>query len=609
MFPAIALVLSLDIALATGLIPGWGHWYSDDLNYRLQTDALLQGSVALDTDAANISWDWAWWDGRAQQVWGLGIPLWRLPFEMIARAVGMPAFPDRFAFVMALAGITYLLLKTFLSDVVLKAPLQFARRRPASIVAPLLLVLHAPFLTLCRTRFWVYEEAQAYAYLFAILLAALTIRLVRVPSRNRYLSLAAVASVAGFIRPTLAFYAIASLVVATLAAVPNRRRLAICTFSIAICGCGWMLLAISNLDRFGAPTEFGHKLNLNGISRMRFASRFGDPYADEPLRSAATELFGALFLADDNFNGDDWYVDNIFPGQSATLRWRELYFSTYGPGTLLVIVFSWIWGLVRFAAGGPRTFSSHRFSAPFVLSIWSAIAAVLLAVFYLRFPFLASRYLLDFGPAFAACTAAIPFALSDLTTRRWRGAPWFSALVIGAVTVLWSYAALSAEVLEKETGRFPIATALTRGALQLKSAYYYPPPTLGAIPAKYYVGMGSPGISKFNGAGWSAISGRTRSAAVFFLPRSSAVEIELAGNPADLQYAASVIRARIGLQELELESVRPTESGRCLVFRRPSGSWESPGIQVLFVGMARPEELDRNFAIYRILQVRPTHLE
>jgi hypothetical protein len=607
-----AFFLSLDIALATRLIPEWGRWYSCDLNYRWQTDSLLQGSIALDVDPANLKWDWAWWNGRSQQVWGLGAPLWRLPFELSARAFGLRAFPDRFAFVAALFVTSYLLLRAFLGDDFAKAPLKFAKRRPAFVVAPVLLILHVPFLSLCRTRFLVYEEAQAYAYLFGLVLAALTVRLVRAPTTYHYLCLGAAAGVGGFVRPTLAFYAVASLAVAALTALGHWRRVASCACAVVVCAVGWMLLALSNMDRFGAPLEFGHSLTVNSIDQMRFASRFDDPYSKEPLQSAAQELFGALFLAGNCFNGGAWYAGDFFPGQSSTIRWREFYFSTYDLGMLGIIALAWLWGLRVAAKSGASVLTPSSLSLPLALVLWSAIASTLLSAFYLRFPFLASRYLLDFGPAFAACTVVAIFALSALASRRseWAGAPRLSALVFSVAAAWWCYSVVSADVLLEEPGRFPAATAVANLRLhKLLEVFETSRKARQPLPDVYAVGMPRPTSFHYNGAGWESAGGRTRSAAAFFLEESNAVDIELAGEPKDLSRADSVVRARIGPQELSLESTTLTERGRCLTFRWPRTQSQPSGVQLLFIGMVTPTELFREFSQYRILQVRAFSLE
>jgi hypothetical protein len=601
-----AALIAIGIALVTQLIPGWGRWYSHDLNYRVQTDAFLQGSVALDANPANLGWDWAWWDNKAQQVWGLGVPLFRLPFEWSARAVGLETFPDRFVFLAALAGTTYLLLRTFLGRAFCKSPVRFARRCPAAVAAPLLLVGHGPFFSLCRTRFNVYEEAQAYTYLFGVVLAALTVRVVRRPCARRYLSLFAAAAVSGYVRPTLAFCAAASLAVALLTTVGSTRRVALACAGLGACALGWTLLAYTNAERFGAPLEFGHSINLNRIDRMRFASRFGEPYSKEPLLSASFELFGALFLAGDHFNGPDWYASNIFPGQSSALRWRELYFPAYDLGTLLILTLALGWAVALVLKNGVRAASGPRLSTPLALAIWAAIAIVLLAAFYVRFPFLSSRYLLDFGPAFAAFTAVAPYAASDLMSRS--GLRSTQVSVVGLGFSLWwcAYSTLASEIfLQRSPFSGPTAVSKRR-VLELQT--HKPPPEF-IIPTSYEVGDRDFDAAGFNGAGWNAVHGQTKSAAVFYLREATDVDIEVGGEAKDMDRASSVVRARIGPHELQLKSVRRTKRGLQLSFRWPQYVVRPAGIQILFVGMTTPAELSQEYSRYRILQVRPSSVQ
>ena len=46
---------------------------------------------------ADLGYDMAWVKGGVQQVWGLGVPTWRLPYEALAKLFGYDAFPDRLA--------------------------------------------------------------------------------------------------------------------------------------------------------------------------------------------------------------------------------------------------------------------------------------------------------------------------------------------------------------------------------------------------------------------------------------------------------------------------------------------------------------------------------
>src|SRR5881398_3054383 len=86
---------------------GGGAWYSGDFSYRLQTQAFLRGALALQPVPHGLRYDWAWGHG-AQQVWGLGMPLVRLPFEAAARRFGAFGFPDGICFLIFYAGIIWL---------------------------------------------------------------------------------------------------------------------------------------------------------------------------------------------------------------------------------------------------------------------------------------------------------------------------------------------------------------------------------------------------------------------------------------------------------------------------------------------------------------------
>src|SRR6185503_11339004 len=88
-----------------GLIPAAGTWYSSHLNFRRQTQAMLEGRTAISNRPSDMFWDAAWSNGSVQQVWGLGVPLWRLLFETLARSLGQTGFPDRLAFALALFSV------------------------------------------------------------------------------------------------------------------------------------------------------------------------------------------------------------------------------------------------------------------------------------------------------------------------------------------------------------------------------------------------------------------------------------------------------------------------------------------------------------------------
>ena len=179
---AVATVISLNICVATGQIEHAGYLFSPSLPYRMQTDAFLRGHLDLSENPADTKFDMAWSEGGVQQVWGLGVPLWRLPFEILARAVGQPAFPDRVCLAVFIALVTYVVLCTFTVDDSVHEPgdwLCGILRNPLGIASVIILIAFPPIIMLCRGAFNVYEEAVVYSYYYAIALFAASVDFAR----------------------------------------------------------------------------------------------------------------------------------------------------------------------------------------------------------------------------------------------------------------------------------------------------------------------------------------------------------------------------------------------------------------------------------------------
>lgn len=255
--------LSAIICIRSGLIPGWGIWYSPNPVLRLQTTAMLNGSLALGMDPSAMPFDTAWSEQGVQQVWGVGVPSWRCLFELAAAAGGKPAFPDRLAFALALALVTYAGLRHFAT------PwngcfLKHVWLRPSSLAIPILLVAFPPFLTVCGSWFNVYEEVEAYTYLAAIALLVGALSFARKPGISRLGILAFFSGLAPLVRPSLLAYGVASF---TLLLVTLKRHswgpwkwaLGFAAFAL-----GGTLVFTINSIRFGSGFEFGHSLNLTG---------------------------------------------------------------------------------------------------------------------------------------------------------------------------------------------------------------------------------------------------------------------------------------------------------------------------------------------------------
>jgi hypothetical protein len=92
-----AVIYAVALLFFCGIVPSFGKWYSASPYYREQVGGLLHGDLALSHNPADLRMDLCWSEKGVQQVWGLGIPLWELPFDAVARAFGYSTFPERLA--------------------------------------------------------------------------------------------------------------------------------------------------------------------------------------------------------------------------------------------------------------------------------------------------------------------------------------------------------------------------------------------------------------------------------------------------------------------------------------------------------------------------------
>ncbi|MGE5186230.1 MAG: hypothetical protein ACM31C_29450, partial [Acidobacteriota bacterium] len=181
-------------------------------------------------------------------------------------------------------------------------------------------------------------------------------------------------------------------------------------------------LYATNAARFGAGFEFGHHMNLQSLPGNLYATRFSYPFQRAGLGEAAEELAGALFDRPDRHVHTAFYAKHLHHGQSARPRWREYYFTTYTWAYVPVLLAGLVLGVLAWRRrDGPRD------REPQWLLAWALIGAAPLVVYYLRAPFLSSRYLLDLAPAFVA-----------LILIAWRAAAqWRPRLAAGVLAVGW----------------------------------------------------------------------------------------------------------------------------------------------------------------------------
>ena len=177
-----ALLYALAFVVGTGVISGWGEWYSNSLHYRRQTDAFFHGELALSHRPVDVEFDQTWSNDGVHQVWGLAVPAWRFPFEVLARLCGQEAFPDRIAFAVALALWAWFVLRTLLPNPQGDSGDQKPWSLGTGLLAALMVLVNPCFVSLCSVRFAVYEEAVAYEYLFGTALLMGLLRLALRPS-------------------------------------------------------------------------------------------------------------------------------------------------------------------------------------------------------------------------------------------------------------------------------------------------------------------------------------------------------------------------------------------------------------------------------------------
>ena len=353
---------------------------------------------------------------------------------------------------------------------------------------------------------------------------------------------------------------------------------------------GGGLLFITNYLRFGSGWEFGHRLNLQGGSLLPsvYFTRFGYPYSQVPLTKSLRELFGALFQ-EKNFSDLYWYAPNIFPGQGSTLRWREFSFTTYDISYAFLVSLSWIvgaWAIWKWL----RSFTSRaRPPLPMLTILWSAIASLPLIVFYMKIPVLASRYMIDFAPAFVAALAGLWYWAIEEVRQRVRNPQQTAGLLLVAF-VLWQGSEIA---LAKRAN--PSPNPLIKEAMSDPTS-----PSLPAgkdVPEEYRVGgplTSSTNQSiQYNGAGWDSTSGSTRLCASFFVDSPKFLELELTEYPGrdTTEALLAAIRAKVGLESLEQTSITRKNDTWIVRFAGPTQRRYQQGLQPVFLAMIPTQDL------------------
>jgi hypothetical protein len=422
----------------------------------------------------------------------------------------------------------------------------------------------------------VYEETALYACLVSLGIWMAVVRVACFGLRRDLLICAGLAALSGLVRPTHAVYGVAGMAVCSAIWLALRKGWGTVAVGNAVCMAGLLALAGTNWVRFGSPMEFGHRLSVTG-DIIVFMSRIDNPMKEAGIGEAAMELCGWLFGVQGNRREAR---EGPVPWQTPHARWREPYVTTFDPGWALACAAAyggfWFWLRRKRDRGWQARDFAQRPGGALVAGTfaWSGIASVTLAVFYLRFPNMSSRYLLDFAPAFAG------FALVAWLwiPRRWQ------PLGVAALAVWMGYGILAGQYavppmpLQKRSG---IPTALP------------PKPgcNLDALGAGYDLARHPPTVTGIfgNGWGWKETDGIASSIVTLAVRRPEFVEVLVGlrnpglGDPT----REDVYRAVIDGRPLPLREVAPEGDLLRVRFDVPEPIRRRGGDELLFLSFTR----------------------
>jgi hypothetical protein len=545
--------------------------YEQSPYHRYQAEALLHGKLCLADSMNALEPGLVWHDGRVQHVWGLGIGLWLLPFEAIWHLFSNQPFPDRIALGLAFALLAFYSATT--GSRLIRQGQQIAG------LAVIWMVGLCPALwTLARAGQLVFEETVLYSIILSLAILVALIRVTVFNSRTDYLFCCILGSFAVWIRPTHAVYGFGAILIASAVVWWHRRKLTEPLVGIFLWVASLAILAWTNTVRFGSSTEFGHHLTVT-TGNMIYFTRFGNPCREASLFQAGKELFGVLFLA--NPQGSFAFSENIFPGQSAFTRWRKLDLSAFDLSytvLILVGVMAAIFWLTRQHKQN-SLWQEPRNALILGLLFWSGFSTVALGGFYLYYPTIASRYLLDFAPAFVGFGLLVWI----LTPLRWVK---FVAPML-AMWIVYEITSAKVPVIERES-QAPQRLTLTR--------------THG-LPLNDFNGLyttdNPPDKTRIfgNGYGWDANSSIAADVVSLAVDEPKFIELHLSARRRSNGVVAGndVYQAQIDGLPLQLRETISEPDGWKIIFDVPQSIRERHGIEMLFLCFSEGYgALDRN---------------
>jgi hypothetical protein len=354
--------------------------YSYSLSFRLQTEALLQGRLAISDKISDYIQDWALTDSGWHQIWGLGIPLLRLPFDLASKLWSLPGFPDLLFATLFMALCATALFSSLKHYFTAPNP-----HMQAAVCFCGAICLVLPVSTVWLVRCWnVYHEAVFFSTLWSMLIVAVALTpRVRV-TRKHWLMLVGLCAFQSYLRPTGLAYS--AIIIGFFGMyfwrhLSLRLRLAgLCFFAASQCG----LLGL-NAIRFGDAFDFGHGMNIPPFAGIGLAQRFGLALPDASWGASIREAIGSAFQGEPY--GTYWLPKASW--QAPIQKYRQLIYTPFG---------TWD-GLALLLAAAVAAFSLKHMPEARVTFLCLLCGFILLILFYARLNALASRYFSDL----AAC--------------------------------------------------------------------------------------------------------------------------------------------------------------------------------------------------------------
>ncbi len=363
--------------------------FSSNLTYRYQTEAFLKGQLASIDTIFQSRPDYAIGVNGLYQMWGLGTPLIRLPFEIIARLCGYQAFPDLLVLTMLFSIAILSLYQGILRH--LQPENFWSHFLTAAVVSSIM--LSSQIVILITHSHGVYEEAILVLVLWSLIIIGQFLSLIIDHSKRRYLLIAALSGFAILIRPTGALIGLGVLIAASYELKANKK--------IIFLGCLIFLFLVSsnltlNYLRFEDPLEFGYELQVNSIKYANYTTNFSQAFNSLPLTDRLKDTIGAMFFVP-LLNNFDIFRSKFYPGEAEVFRIRELYFWVFSKIHLCIFIIPLL-VLISLIRKNLRDRIGYLSS----LCLWCIGSFLILIYFYSSSIAINSRYWLDFYPTFAA---------------------------------------------------------------------------------------------------------------------------------------------------------------------------------------------------------------